>query len=240
VAASPRRVRASAQSAAHSASQNHAKILGEFASGQLGQVAAEGPAAFGTRAQPHVAIGELSFVLGPLTVGVGERLPGTHPTFELVEGLLDCVLEQRRCVTFQHARGDARVGGDARHQLRLGDPDAAIGLSLGPRRQSCVESGGLDSAVGFGTGEPADVFDRGPGREEPLPPERIRPFDGTSSGHRGRLDGSACSFDALQPCPHLHCVESGRIYVVQGSDRRGGPLDHVDAGRTLVDDGSES
>ena len=61
---------------------------------ELGQAAAEDPAAVGPRSDREVARRLLVFALREVTCGVGEGLPGSGTSFELVERLLDCVVEK--------------------------------------------------------------------------------------------------------------------------------------------------
>ncbi len=118
--------------------------------------------------------------------------------------------------------GDAGVGGDACHQLALGDADIAVGLCNRPVGQGVVEAGGLHPAVCFGTGQLAHVLDGGLRGEEPLWPERVVPVDRTGCRDGRGLDRTSELLDVVQPGAHLDRVELREIDVTQSSHRCGG------------------
>ena len=121
--------------------------LVELDTGEFGEIARQSPAPVGTGPDLETPIGVSTFVPRSIAVGIGERLPGSRPTLELVERLLDGIVEERGSIAFEHGGLDAGVGGDASHQLALANTDDAVGLGDGPVGQRVVEAGGLHSAV---------------------------------------------------------------------------------------------
>ena len=68
--------------------------LVELASGQLSEVARQGPSALGAGPDGDVAVGVEAFVAVAVAVGIGEGFPHACPSFELVERAVDRIVQQ--------------------------------------------------------------------------------------------------------------------------------------------------
>ncbi len=194
--------------------------LVELAAGELGKVPGDRPAALGAGTHPDVTVGVQAFVAGEVAVRVGERFPPAGASFELVERLADRIVQECRRVTLQHRSGDARVGCDACHQLRLGDADTAVGFGVGPLGPVVVQAGGLHTTMRFRSGQSAHVLHVVFAERKPWLAERVRSVDHPSGGDRSGLDGTAQRLDVFQPCPQLGGVELRRIHLRHRRQRR--------------------
>ena len=211
----PSRSRASAQSVSHSAATNQEKISMNSAPPSSGsEPATDQPPSGDGRRRSHVEHGQ-AFVAEPITVGVGERLPHADAPVELVERQRGGVVEQHRLVAVQHIAGDAWVGGDPGHQLRLGNTDRAVALGFAPLGNTFVQAGGLEPPECFGARQLQDVLEHGSSREESLLAERVRTLDTPRGADPGGVDHAAGLLDAFQQTATCRSIEGSGIEARQ-------------------------